>query len=86
MRNLRIALGLRLLRRELREANYDAHKRFAYVDDHKARRGGYVQGRLSEVREVRKLRRAATPAEVVDRFTRHWPLAKRPPSAPAADP
>jgi hypothetical protein len=92
MRNLRIALGLRLLRRELGEASYDAHKAFAYVDDHDTRRGGYVQGRLSGVNAIRKhLHRAATPGEVVERFTRHWPpprvagSADRPPSKqPAA--
>jgi len=79
MRNLRIALGLRLLRRELREETYDSYKRFDHVEDHNARAGGYVQGRLSGIEAVRGLRVAASPAEVIQRFTRHWK-----PQAPAS--
>jgi len=72
MQNLRIALGLRLLRRELRELGYDAYHAFGAVEDHSARHGGYVQGVHSGIRRVRKLRVAASPAEVVERFTRYW--------------
>jgi hypothetical protein len=72
MQNLRIALGLRLLRREMRELGYDAHHAFDDVEDHDTRRGGYVQGVHSGIRRVRKLRLAASPAEVVERFTRYW--------------
>jgi len=70
MRNLRIALGLWLLRRELRELAYDANRAFEDVQDHDTRHGGYVQGFHSGVEKVRRLKHAATPAEEVERYTR----------------
>jgi hypothetical protein len=72
MRNLRIALGLRLLRPELRALTYDAYRAFEDVTDHNARHGGYVQGVYSGLLKIGRLRKAFTPAETVERFTCRW--------------
>jgi len=72
MQNLRIALGLRLLRPELRALTYDAYHAFEDVTEHNGRHGGYVQGVYGGLRKIRQLHNAFTPAETVERFTRRW--------------